>query len=209
MGQQRDGAQRLLAELWAGWAERGAAFDAGQWGRATRLPGWTVRDLYAHVAAAPELFAQVPGAVVDRPAAVDRGSAVLRTYNRPGGLAHTAAGAVADGARETAAALGPQALVARFAEDGTRVLARLAEFPPDTVVGHPLLDTVTLGALIEVAVVEATVHLLDLTAAVGGPPPPAAALEATRALLAEVADPVEFIEAATGRSGNAVLPVIR
>ncbi|MFE7561320.1 hypothetical protein [Kitasatospora sp. NPDC057500] len=38
-------------------------------------------------------------------------------------------------------------------KDGAQVLARLAELSPDTVVGHPLLDTVTLDALTEVAVV--------------------------------------------------------
>ncbi|MER5349330.1 maleylpyruvate isomerase family mycothiol-dependent enzyme [Kitasatospora sp. NPDC002551] len=210
MGRQETEPHRVLADLWTSWAERGAAFDAEQWGRSTRLPGWAVRDLYAHVAATPDLFAQLNGAVVDdRPAAVDRGSAVLRAYNRPGGVAHTAAGTIADGAREVAAALGPRALVARFAEDGSQVLAWIADRSPETVIAHPLLDTVTLGALTEVAVMEATVHLLDLTAAVGGPPPPPAALDATRALLAEVADPVEFIEAAAGRTGNAVLPVIR
>ncbi|MFB6889873.1 maleylpyruvate isomerase N-terminal domain-containing protein [Kitasatospora sp. NPDC056327] len=201
--------RRLLTGLWASWAERGAAFDEERWGRATRLDGWTVRELYAHVAASPELFARLRDAVVDGPAAVDRGSAVLRSYNRPGGVAHTAAGLIADGARESAAALGPRALVARFAEDGARVLEWLGEVPPQTAIGHPLLGTVTLGALTEVAVMEATVHLLDLTAAVGGPPPTAEALEATRLLLAEVADPVEFIEAAAGRTRDPVLPVIR
>ncbi|MFE2108763.1 maleylpyruvate isomerase N-terminal domain-containing protein [Kitasatospora sp. NPDC059463] len=209
MERQKDGRPGLLAELWGSWAERGAGFDAGQWERSTRLPGWTVRDLYAHVAATPELFARAEGAAVDGPPAVARGSAVLRAYNRPGGVAHTAAALIADTARQTAAAVGPQALVARFAEEGPQVLARIAKLSPDTAIGHPLLTTVALDALVEVAVMEATVHLLDLTAAVGGPPPPSAALEATRILLAEVADPVEFIEAAAGRTGNPVLPVIR
>lgn len=187
----------------------GAGLDAEQWDRSTRLPGWSVRDLYAHVAPTAGLFTRMREAVVDRPAAVTRGSAVLRAYNRPDGVAHTAADLVADDARTLAAAVGAEALVSRFATGGPEALAAIADLAPTTVIAHPLLGTVTLGALAEVAVMEATVHLLDLTAAVGGPPPPDSALHATRALLAEVADPVEFIEAATGRTRAAVLPVIR
>ncbi|MFD5087246.1 maleylpyruvate isomerase N-terminal domain-containing protein [Kitasatospora sp. NPDC058201] len=206
---QNDRYRVLLAELWATWAERGAALDAEQWGRATRLPGWSVRELYAHVAPTPGLFTRMREAVVDRPATVAHGSAVLRAYNRPDGVAHTAADLVADDARELAATVGTGALVARFATEGPKALAGIADLAPTTVIAHPLLGTATLGALAEVAVMEATVHLLDLTAAIGGPPPPDGALQATRVLLAEIADPVEFIEAAAGRTRTAVLPVIR
>ncbi|MFJ5121540.1 maleylpyruvate isomerase N-terminal domain-containing protein [Kitasatospora sp. NPDC088548] len=199
----------LLTGLWESWAERGAALDPQGWGRPTRLPGWSVQDLYAHVAPDPAQFAQLRGAVVDAPAAVDSGAGILRAYNRPGGLAHTAAERIAESARQTAGATEPAALVARFATEGPAALAAIADLPPATVIAHPLLGAVTIGALREVAVMEATVHLLDLIAAIGGPPPATAALHATRTLLAEVADPVAFIEAATGRTDTPVLPVVR
>ncbi|MBO1420358.1 maleylpyruvate isomerase N-terminal domain-containing protein, partial [Streptomyces sp. FH025] len=103
----------------------------------------------------------------------------------------------------------PAALIARFGVEGPAALAGLADLPPATVVAHPMLGSVTVGALGEVALMEATVHLLDLIAAVGGPAPAEGALHFTRALLAEVADPVAFIEAATGRGSEQVLPVVR
>lgn len=57
---------------------------------------------------------------------------------------------------------------------------------------------------------EATVHQLDLIAAIGGDPPPCRTLTSVRDLLARVADPTALIEAATGRiPPGAVLPVVR
>ncbi|MEU1289315.1 maleylpyruvate isomerase N-terminal domain-containing protein [Kitasatospora sp. NPDC005856] len=202
MNSQDDPVRALLAETWASWAERGAALTAEEWERSTRLPGWSVRELYAHVAPVPEMFSGLRAAVLDgRPEVVD-GAGILRAYNRPGGIAHTAADQVAEAAE-------PAVLVARFGVEGPAALDGLADLPPGVAVAHPLLGSVTVGALGEVALMEATVHLLDLIAAVGGPPPAEGALDFTRALLARVADPVDFIEAATGRSAAAVLPVIR
>ncbi|MFJ6623444.1 maleylpyruvate isomerase N-terminal domain-containing protein [Kitasatospora sp. NPDC091335] len=209
MSSQNDRVRELLAEAWTSWAERGAGLGVEEWDRPTRLPGWTVRALYAHVAPVPEMFTGLRGAVVDGPAEVATGAGILRAYNRPGGLAHTAAGQIAEAATQSAGETGPAVLIARFGVEGPAALAGLADLSPDATVAHPLLGSVTVGALGEVALMEATVHLLDLIAAVGGPPPAEGALSFTRALLAEVADPVAFIEAATGRGAEAVLPVIR
>ncbi|RKT19653.1 uncharacterized protein (TIGR03083 family) [Streptomyces sp. 1114.5] len=209
MDSQNDSVRELLTQAWSSWAERGAALDAEDWDRPTRLPAWTVRELYAHVAPMPEMFAGLRAAVLAGPAEVTSGAGILRAYNRPGGIAHTAAGQVAEAAKQSAGSLEPALLIARFGVEGPAALAGLADLPPSMTVAHPLLGSVTVGALGEVALMEATVHLLDLIAAVGGPPPADAALHATRALLAEVADPVAFIEAATGRSSEAVLPVVR
>ncbi|MFE5586632.1 maleylpyruvate isomerase N-terminal domain-containing protein [Kitasatospora sp. NPDC056531] len=209
MASQNDPVRAMLAEAWASWAERGAALAAEDWDRPTRLPDWTVRELYAHVAPVPEMFTGLRVAVLDGPAEVTSGAGVLRAFNRPGGIAHTDAGQVADTAKQVAKAAEPAALIARFGVEGPAALADLADLPPSTVVAHPLLGSATVGALGEVALMEATVHLLDLIAAVGGPTPAERALDFTRDLLAEVADPVAFIEAAAGRSSAPVLPVIR
>jgi hypothetical protein len=57
---------------------------------------------------------------------------------------------------------------------------------------------------------EATVHVLDLAAAVDGVEPSATALGATRDLLIAVADPATAIEVLAGRAlPDALLPVIR
>ncbi|MFH9349821.1 maleylpyruvate isomerase N-terminal domain-containing protein [Kitasatospora sp. NPDC017646] len=209
MGSQNYRVGELLTEAWASWAERGAALSAEDWDRPTRLSEWTVRDLYAHVAPAPEQFAGLREAVVEGPAGLTGGADVLRTFNQPGGLAHTAAGQIAEMAKEAAKVTEPAVLIARFGTEGPAALTGIADLSPDTVVAHQLLGKVTVGALGEVALMEATVHLLDLIAAVGGPAPAEGALHFTRALLAEATDPVAFIEAAAGRSAEPVLPIIR
>ncbi|GAA2246508.1 MULTISPECIES: maleylpyruvate isomerase N-terminal domain-containing protein [Kitasatospora] len=199
----------LLNALWQSWAERGRQLTPEDWATETRLPGWSVQALFGHVAPDPAMFAQLRDALTEGPAVVTSGAEILRIYNRPGGVAHTAAGTIEEQAREVAEAVSPEQLVRRFAVEAPEAFAELADVPPTAVVAHPILGAVTYGALGEVAVMEATVHLLDLVAAVGGPPPPAAALEATRELLAGVPDPVAFIEAATGRADGPVLPVMR
>ncbi|MFG2905471.1 maleylpyruvate isomerase N-terminal domain-containing protein [Kitasatospora sp. NPDC048286] len=209
MDSQNDPVRALLVEIWASWAERGAALAAEDWERSTRLPGWTVRELFAHVAPVPEMFAGLRAAVLDAPAEVVDGAGILRAYNRPGGIAHTAAEQVAEAAKQSAEAAEPAVLIARLGVEGPAALDGIADLSPGATVAHPLLGSVTVGALGEVALMEATVHLLDLVAAVGGPPPAEEALDFTRALLARVADPVAFIEAATGRGARAVLPVVR
>ncbi|MDH6577273.1 maleylpyruvate isomerase N-terminal domain-containing protein [Kitasatospora sp. MAP5-34] len=199
----------LMVTLWQSWAERGSRLGPEEWARPTRLPGWSVHALFAHVAPAPEMFAQLRGALVQEPAAVTSGAEIIRNYNRPGEVAHTAADQVAEHARQVADQTPPGVLLRRFAVEGPKALAELGDVPLSSVVAHPLLGTVTFGALGEVAVLEATVHLLDLIAAIGGPPPPGAAVQAARDLLAAVPDSVAFIEAATGRTTAPVLPVLR
>ncbi|NKZ80469.1 hypothetical protein GTA28_27980 [Rhodococcus hoagii] len=39
----------LLIRLWRLWAKRAAELSDEQWTTETRLPGWTVRDVYVHV----------------------------------------------------------------------------------------------------------------------------------------------------------------
>ena len=61
-----------------------------------------------------------------------------------------------------------------------------------------------------IVLLESTVHLLDVLAALGrAPDVPATALREAAHLLAELADPVAFVEAATGRSSRSPLPVVR
>ncbi|WP_433868508.1 hypothetical protein [Saccharopolyspora sp. CA-218241] len=63
---------------------------------------------------------------------------------------------------------------------------------------------------IRIVLMESVVHLLDVLDALGRAPEVApAALRETAHLLAEVAEPVGLIEAATGRSSRSPLPVLR
>jgi hypothetical protein len=62
----------------------------------------------------------------------------------------------------------------------------------------------------EVALMEATMHLLDMADAVGGVQPSEKALTATRDLLIAVPDPTAAIEVLTGRAAPAAaVPAVR
>ena len=79
-----------------------------------------------------------------------------------------------------------------------------------TVITYPVVGTTTLAVIAETAVMEATVHLLDLADAVGGVEPSPLALVATRDLLIAVPDPTAAVEALAGRADAAVaVPAIR
>ncbi|MFI5777096.1 maleylpyruvate isomerase N-terminal domain-containing protein [Nocardia sp. NPDC051570] len=199
----------ILAEIFTAWSERVSALTPEQWGAPTRLPGWTVQDLVAHLAPDKRVLELLRSPRVETPA-VTSGAQMLRIYNLPGGVAHAAAEQNAESARDAATA-GPRTLIAYFTDDGPEVIAEFRSTDPNVGVAHPhpAIGTVSFGALVQVIVVEATVHLLDLIAAVGGGPVPDAALRRTAEILSAVPDPVAFIQSATGRSTEPVLPVLR
>ena len=70
----------------------------------------------------------------------------------------------------------------------------------EVVMSCPVAGSTTLAAIVEVALMEATVHLLDLADAVGGVQAPKTALGATRDLLVVVPDPWAAIEILAGRA---------
>ena len=76
----------------------------------------------------------------------------------------------------------------------------------DTVIRYPVVGSTTPAVLGEVALMEATVHLLDLADAVGGVEPSAEALYATRDLLIAVPAPTAAIELLTCRAPPARPP---
>lgn len=154
------------------------------------------------------MFAQLAEAVVDPPAAVTDAAVLLRRFNEPDGVANTNAGSLAEQARSDAAALTPEAAARRFA-DSARTL-RATTVPADTVIAYPSVGSTTLAVITETALMEATVHLLDLAAAVGGVEPSPQALAATRDLLISVPDPTAAVEVLAGRAApKDAVPAIR
>jgi uncharacterized protein (TIGR03083 family) len=198
-----------LARLWTAWSRQGRALSAEQWDRPTRLGDWTVHMLYAHAAGWPVGFSRLVGMVRDTEPTHATAAALLRDFNRPGGIATSDAGDVAARARETASARTSAELIEQFATTGPQAIAtarRLGRVVVDYF-GRALLP---LEEAASIGILEATVHLLDLQRALGAPPDlPAAGVEHTVALLAQMAPPVDFIELATGRSRATVFPVLR
>ena len=83
---------------------------------ATRCSPWDVRALVAHLCPNPEMFDMLDGARTDEPPVVSDGADLLRRFNEPGGIAHTAADDLAEQAVPTPTHLTPDAAVTRFKE---------------------------------------------------------------------------------------------
>jgi uncharacterized protein (TIGR03083 family) len=197
-----------LDGLWSIWAELGRAMTDEQWRRPTRLGEWDVRSLYAHAAWWPSGLSMLVDSVRDAEPTHATAAALLRDFNAPDGIANTARAWVASDARESAAKYGTEQLVERFASTGPRALVTARRLGP-VVIDYFGVALLRIDEAIGIGVLEATVHLLDLQRALGLPPQvPVAGLTQTAAVLAEMAPPVEFIEAATGRSASDLFPIL-
>lgn len=197
----------LLSACWSWWSSALASLEQAEWETVTRCEGWDVRALAAHVAPDVAMLAAIDDLVLDDAAAHDDAASVLRTFNAAGGVAET----MADHVASTAAAdtTGPHELVERF-DSAVDILSRLAGDLSATI-PHPVLGTVTVGVVTDIAIVEASVHGLDLADAVERGLPPEGALRYTAQLLAAIPAPARFLDVATGRSSDidAVMPVMR
>ncbi|KUH99294.1 maleylpyruvate isomerase N-terminal domain-containing protein [Mycobacterium sp. IS-3022] len=203
-----DAARRVLADAWDRWAHRCAQLTAQEWAAPTRCAGWDVAALLAHVTPEPAMFDRFADAVIGGPAAVTDAAVLLRRFNEPDGVANTNAESLAEAAASEAAGLTPQAASDRFTEC-TQIL-RATPMPADIVIAYPFIGSTTLAVVAETALMEATVHLLDLADAVGGVEPSTEALTATRDLLIAVPDPTAAVEVLAGRSTpEAAVPAIR
>lgn len=203
-----EAAREVLADAWERWARRCSQLSAEEWSTPTRCEGWDVAALLAHVCPDPAMFARLAEAVVDPPAAVTDAAVLLRRFNAPDGVANTNAGSLAEQARSDAAALTPEVAARRFAESARTL--RATAVPANTVIAYPYVGSTTLAVITETALMEATVHLLDLAAAVGGVEPSPQALAATRDLLISVPDATAAVEVLAGRAApERAVPAIR
>lgn len=203
-----DAARRVLADAWQRWARRCAELTPDEWTTPTRCEGWDVAALLAHVCPEPATFDRLTGAAIDGPAAVTDAAAQLRRFNEPDGVANTNAEGLAEQAVSESPALTPQSAAQRF-EESARVL-RATPMPAETTIAYPFVGSTTLAVVAETALMEATVHLLDLADAVGGVEPSAEALNATRDLLICVPDATLAVEVLAGRADPAMaIPAIR
>ncbi len=203
-----DAAREVLADAWDRLARRCANLTADEWSAPTRCAGWDVAALVAHVCPDAALFDRLADAVIDGPAAVTDAAIMLRRFNEPDGVANTSADALAEQALAGARALTREQAARRFGECA-RIL-RDRPMPRETVIAYPTVGSVTMAVIAETALMEATVHLLDLAHAVGGIEPSTEALAATRDLLIAVPNPAAAVEVLAGRAApEAAMPAIR
>jgi uncharacterized protein (TIGR03083 family) len=200
----------ILGEAWQWWAMTLTELDAAAWQRETRLPGWDVAALAAHASLLVRGLEALSARPLDTEPTVQSARDMLRGFNVPGGVATALADGIAEMARRQAASTPPEELAALFSVRAPEVIAALEASGPIVIDyfgngAFPLIEAMSI------AVLEAVVHGVDLCAAVDVPTTsiPASPIQHTVALLAAMAEPVSFIEAATGRTSSPVLPVLR
>jgi uncharacterized protein (TIGR03083 family) len=199
----------LLAAAWTWWAGTLDALDDADWQGPTRLEGWDVAALVAHHAALVRGLGHFARHPTHQAPTTSTAPAMLRRFNQTGGVAHTLADVVAERARQMAATEGPGALRTVFVLDAPASIAAARDAGAVTI-QYASQGPFPLAEALSIIVMEAVVHGLDLARAVERAPDlPPAALAFTARLLADVADPVMFVEAATGRAPLDVLPVVR
>jgi len=197
-----------LGSLWQAWAAQGEALTAEQWATPTRLPPWDVRALFAHASAWPRWLAYIVTQERETPPTHPTAAALLLDFNAPDGLATRMRQSTADKAVDDGRKYTTEQMIAACAEVGPRALDE-ARALGDVVVDYLGLARLRLDEVLSIGIVEATVHLLDLQRALGvRPSAPPGGLALTASVLAGMADPVDLIEAATGRTGAEVFPVL-
>lgn len=201
-----------LAAVWHQWLEIGRGIGRDDWAAPTRCEGWDVACLYAHHSLFPLMLGRpAPQTTGEHEGKVLSAPEILKGYNVEGGVAHTMAQPVADRARNDADRLGREELVDRFEAPAEQTIRFLAAADPESLIPWPRSGGVTpMREAIRIALLEATVHLLDVLRALNrNPTVPRPALDESAALLAATVPQIDFIEAATGRTLTSPLPVLR
>jgi len=197
-----------LDALWSVWAATGKDLTDADWNRPTRLDGWDLRALWAHSAGWPFGFSILVGRVTDEARTHDTAAALLAEFNVPDGIANTTRDRVADNGRDDARKYTLEQLVDQFVTTGPEAIATARELGEVTVdyFGRAVLP---LAEAVSIGIVEATIHLLDVQRALGhAPDVPASGLDHSAGVLARIAPPIDFIEAATGRASTDLFPVM-
>jgi uncharacterized protein (TIGR03083 family) len=175
------------------------------WQQPTRLPGWDVTTLVAHLARGVGRIAAYAATPLGEPAQRDRIS--YWRYDAPGMAADVTARA-----REAAAGATPASLLAALRATVPAARGALTALPPTTVIPGAT-GPITIVEYLPTRALEACVHGLDLRQALGAPPTPTPGVLASTVAILEallgaprpdrLADDVAFVEAATGRRPHA------
>lgn len=197
----------ILAGLWMAWSEVCAGLSEEDWSRPTRCGDWNVAALVAHVSSGVGgLAALVDDRGVDGPAELRSAAELLRAVKPSAEVASRLAERVAGQARDDGAASTTAELVERL-RAGVDLCERLTG-RLDQSADYFGRGTSTIGAAVDLRIVEAFVHVLDLQAALDRPLVfPQDGMRITIAFLVDLVPPVAFIELATGRGSHDIFPV--
>lgn len=197
----------VLGDLWTQWAGVLQSLTAEEWHAGTRCGEWDVAALSAHVSSGVSgLRALLDDRQIEGAADLTSAALIIRAVKPSPEVAEKLAKRVAEGARDQAAAITAED-AAHTLLGGVDVAAR-ARHNLHQACDYFGRGAATIEASIDLRIVEATVHLLDLAHALDRPLVPSdAAMSITIRFLVDLVPPVEFVEAATGRRSVDFFPV--
>ena len=196
-----------LADLWDSWAEIGSNLKPEQWKLPTRCEDWDVQALFAHVSAGVGgLLTLLNERNVDSAPDLVRATDIIRALKPSQEVAQKLAVRVSAMAIEDSRSQDPASLVDRLRSG--REVCILAQQHLHDVVDYFGRGNATVAGSVDLRIVEAAVHLLDLQASLGVPADlPESGRSVTMEFLVGLLPAVDFIEAATGRTTAQFFPL--
>lgn len=198
---------QVLAGLWNEWGRVCKSLAPDEWQLQTRCGDWNVKDLVAHVSTGVGgLEALVNERTVQEQATLRTAAEIIRAVKPDEDVAAKLASRVSSMARDDARDNSIAELIERF-ERGDQV-CESASVVLDLSADYFGRGIATIRASIDLRIVEAVVHLMDLQEAVNRPVEIAPrGMEITRDFLVELIPVQDFVEAATGRRSADFFPV--
>jgi uncharacterized protein (TIGR03083 family) len=196
-----------LSDLWDSWADIGSNLTQEQWTLPTRCEDWDVQALFAHVSTGVGgLLSLLNERKVDSEPDLVRATDIIHAVKPSPEVAEKLALRVSAMAIKDAHSQDPASLVERFRNG--REVCLLAQQHLGDVADYFGRGHATIAGSVDLRVVEAAVHLLDLQASLGLPAKlPDSGMAVTMEFLVGLLPAVDFIEAATGRKAAQFFPL--
>lgn len=196
-----------LRTVWSRWADILEDLSEDDWERQTRCDGWNVRALAAHVGDGVLGLHAVLSERATQGSAEVHSAATLMARLKPDADSARHLARKADRRAQDSSTRAFTDLMAPFATPAEEVVRRL-EVAQEAVFDYFGRASVSAEALVELALLEGVVHLLDLASALESTPGISDdVLGRVSAILLTMTRPEAFIELATGRRAPAeVLP---
>jgi uncharacterized protein (TIGR03083 family) len=198
----------LLGQVWAQWAVSVSGIDESDWSAPTRCGDWSVRTLVAHVGDGVLGFhTALRDRMVEREADTPSAARLMERLKPDAAAARVMAEKADQRARRSS-----EREIARLVEPfhaPADEMLQLASAHRDGVVDYFGRADVSVDGLVELALLEAAVHYLDLSAALGsGADLSSEVMRSVAGTLMSMTSPQVLIEVATGRrQASEVFPV--
>lgn len=195
----------LLAQLWQLWLSSCQELAPTTWTASSAIGSWTVRELVGHVASRGPLMVSE---LLDSASAAAPEITTAQEYFRTVAAIPSGAEGVAQRAVDYAATVSDKELTDAFADANGDLRKRMHAAASASV--QTPAGSIRLADYLQTRIVEACVHLIDLSRGAGWSTPaiPDLALRRAVNVLTELVPAVDLLDLATGRTDRNPFPVL-